>query len=129
MFSSYGTLRYVGAKLIVEADQGVSDFYRALIPKWYVIQPQKYRAHISVVRKEVPLHMEFWGRHEGQEIEFWYDSEIKHGGLYWWLDCYSARLEEIRLELGLTLSSRFEPPLAPFRKRFHLTLANSKKKE
>src|SRR5687767_5811035 len=106
LHKSVGILRYsfhddYGYKLIVEVDQNISDYYRSLIPKYHYVQPQKYPAHISVIRHEVPVHLEHWGKYEGEEICFCYNPIIRHGKVYWWLDVHSNRLREIRNELGL----------------------------
>ena len=85
-----------------------------------------YDAHISVVRKEEPIHVEYWGRYEGQEVEFRYGHKIYHGEVYWWLNCWCERLEEIRLELGLPVDSPYTRPPDGFAKTFHTTVANSK---
>jgi hypothetical protein len=51
MFSSTGNLHYgPGIRIIVSIDQGIVDYYRNLIPKHYSVQPQKYGAHVTVVR-------------------------------------------------------------------------------
>ena len=113
-------------KLIVEADQGISDFYRALIPKYYYAKPQKYPAHISVVRKEVPVNLENWGKYEGEKIEFFYQSYIHIGTVYFWLNVFCCRLEEIRLELGLPVDSPYTLPPEGFNKCYHMTIGNKK---
>ena len=130
LYKANGILRYsvvdVGYKLIVEVDQGLADYYRALIPKYKEVNRQRYGAHISVVRKEVPPNLEKWGEYEGEEIEFWYDNTIHNGQVYWWLNCFSKRLEEVRTELGLPVSSLYTRPPDSFVKCFHLTLGNVK---
>lgn len=131
LFKSSGPLRYRigqdgGYSLRVEVDQGISDFYRSLIPKWIKTNSQMYPAHISVVRKEVPVNLEFWGKHEGEEVEFVYSNEIHHGTVYWWLNAFSKRLEEVRIELGLPVSSQYTRPPDSWIKCFHITIGNMK---
>lgn len=130
MYKSTGILRYAtgnaGVKLIVEVDPGITAFYKSLIPKYYVANPQKYAPHISVVRKELPPRMDVWGKYEGQPVDFYYDGIVREGTVYWWLDTYSVKLEEIRLELGLPVSSPYTLPPEGFSKCFHTTLANKK---
>lgn len=127
LFQSTGVLHYGQHKLIVLADTEISRYYRALIPKWINTNPQKYPTHISVVRKEVPPNMDVWGKYEGKEVEFYYTSTIYFGTVYCWLNAFSERLEEIRLELGLSISEKFtQPPSDRWKKCFHITLGNFK---
>jgi len=44
-----------------------------------------------------------WGRCENKLIE--YEPFPYYDGTYWWLNCYSEYLEEIRKELGLIVYS------------------------
>lgn len=131
LFESEGFLKYsfeeeYGYKLIVEVDQGVSDFYRSLIPKWVETNRQKYPAHISVVRNEVPLILDNWGKYQGKAVQFTYSNYICNGTVYWWLNAFSSELEDIRLELGLEISSKYTLPPEGYLKCFHITLANMK---
>lgn len=118
---STGVLNY-GPKirLVLNVDQQIADFYRSLIPKWFDVNPQKYPAHVSIVRREIPLNMDFWQKYEGQEVEFQYSPRIMEDETYYWLDVQSERLQEIREELGL---KRFPP----WRNLYHITIGNKKK--
>ena len=130
LYTSTGILRYhyqgAGYKLAVDIDPEITRFYRSLIPKNIKTNPQMYDAHISVVRKEVPPNLEFWERYEGQEIEFLYSPIIYYGEVYVWLNCFSKRLEEIRLELGLPVDSPYTRPPSGLEKTFHSTICNLK---
>lgn len=131
LFLSYGNLRYsrgdFGYKLIVEVDKGISDYSKSLIPKWIKVNSQRYRPHISVVRKETPLNLQYWNKYEGREIEFYWDSRVQIGEVYCWLNVFSSELEEIRIELGLPESSEYtRPPSPQFYRCFHTTLGNFK---
>jgi hypothetical protein len=131
LFKSRGKLLYsiepkVGPKLIVQVDLGICLFYRSLIPKWHPVRPQAFKPHISVVRNEVPPRMDLWGQYEGEMVEFYYDIDTQRDHQYWWLDCYSKRLDEIRAELGLTIPVPRRPLPEGFRKRYHTTLGNMK---
>lgn len=133
LYQSSGILKYndpsekVGYRLVVEIDPGITDYYRALIPPWFPkLNRQLYPPHISVVRREVPPLPELWGLHEGEEVEFTYDNVIQNGKVYWWLNCFSARLEEIRLELGLPVDSPYTRPPEGYLKCFHSSLGNTK---
>lgn len=129
LHKSVGTLRYTELyRLIVEVDQGISDFYRSLIPKYYPVNKPMYPAHVTVVRKEkeVPTVLDAWGKYEGQKIEFLYSPTIHCGKIYYWLCIYCKQLEDIRLELGLPVVSQWTLPPEGFRKSFHCTIANCK---
>ncbi len=130
LFHSSGPLRYSqpngGYKAIVEADTGIGKYYRSLIPKWIDTNPQKYDAHISVVRNETPINLDLWGKYEGEMIEFTYANHVYNNQTYWWLNVFSKRLEDIRVELGLPVSSQYTLPPSGWIKCFHLTLGNSK---
>ena len=130
LYRSTGTLHYstgeVGYRLVLNIDQGLLDYYRSLIPKWYVVSRQRYGAHISVVRKETPKVLEHWGKYEGEKIEFFYSNDLQHDHQYWWLNCFSKDLEKIRKELGLPVSSPYTLPPDGFVKCFHSTVGNTK---
>lgn len=124
-YQSKGILDYSGEnRLVLNIDLGINAYYRALIPKSLPNLKPRYAAHITVVReyKEKVINREFWGKYQDEEVEFYYSPEIRCEGNYFWLDCFSTRLEEIRSELGLPLVSIREPPF-PWKKRFHTTLA------
>lgn len=131
MFETQGRLRYsihpeVGYKLIVEVDPAISHYYRSLVPKYVYLKPQMYPAHISVVRKETPPKIEFWGKYEGEFVTFSYDNYIQNGKVYYWLNAFSKRLEEIREELGLPVDSPYTRPPDGLAKTFHITIGNLK---
>lgn len=128
-FKSIGTLRYDRnpLKLVLSVDQGIVDFYFALIPKyvWPRINRQKYRAHVSVVRNARPKNMAAWGKYEGKKVEFEYDPFVRNDKTYYWLNAFSPELERIRVELGLPIADQYTR--APDGShRFHITIANTK---
>src|SRR6516162_327375 len=127
MFESEGKLQYgPGIRLVAWVDQSVADYYRKMIPKYHYVQPQMYKAHITIVRtgKETPTNMDAWGKHEGEIVPFRYDTQIRTDGTYWYLNAYSERIGEIREELGLP---RFRfGDLGADRQSYHITIANNK---
>lgn len=131
LHKSKGTLLYshasdTGFKLILDVEHSIAYFYRSLIPKYIILNPQKYAPHISVVRHEDSINMEFWGKYQGEQVEFEYSSHIHNGTVYWWLNAFSTRLEEIRVELGLYVHDKYTQPPDGYLKCFHITLANCK---
>ena len=125
LFDSQGKLRYDDRKLIVEVDPEIVAYYKSLIPKYIRLNPQKYDPHISVVRKEL-VDSPHWKEHEGELVDFQYSNIVHHGQVYYWLNAFSKRLEEIRVELGLPISSEYTRPPDTFEKVFHITLGNLK---
>lgn len=126
LFTSVGKLRYGYTNLVLDVDQGISDYYRAMLPKWVRTNKQMYPAHISVVRKETPPNMEFWRKYDGEEIEFKYSNVIRWSEIYYWLDAWCERLEQIRVELGLPVDSPYTKAPIGFAKTFHVTIGNTK---
>lgn len=131
LYTSRGPLRYSTdnnglCKLNVSVDPGIVSLYLALLPKYVKLNKQMYPPHISVVRRETPPNMEFWGRYEGEEVEFTYTNHVYNGTVYWWLNAFSKRLEDIRVELGLPVSSEYTRPPDGWTKCFHITLGNFK---
>lgn len=131
MIKSIGTLRYshskeYGWRLVLDIDPGISMFYRSLIPKWYSVNSQAAKPHITLIRRQRPINTEPWGRYEGEKIEFEYDPYIHTDGkTYWWLNCYSTRLEEVAEELGMEFVNYIEP-VKGYKKVWHTTIANMK---
>jgi hypothetical protein len=103
-YQSEGVLEYNSeGRAVVWIDQGISDLYRKLCPKYYYVQPQMYPAHITVVRKrlEIPKNMDVWNKYQGEKVPFEYEDVIRTDGTYFFLNILSERIGEIRLELGL----------------------------
>lgn len=130
LFWSSGPLRYTidrsGYKLNVMVDRGISDYYRSLIPKYVGLNGTRYPPHVSVVRKEIPRNLEFWGKYEGEVVNFAYSNIVHSGKVYYWLNVFSERLEQIRLELGLPVSTEYTRPPDGWTRCFHCTIGNIK---
>jgi len=133
LIQSSGILTYQGeycVKLLI--DQNILNYYFSLIPKYFNAQKQAWPAHITVVREkkgleiEIPKSFEPLGKYEGEKIDFCYRPVIIWENAYFWLNCYSARLEEIRRELGLPTKSQITTPPEGFNKTFHSTVGNKK---
>lgn len=133
LHKSVGCLNYSdsdGYRCTVEVDQQISEYYRSLIPKYLPVIPPRWPAHITVVRaeKETPVHLEHWAKYDGESVEFYYSPHIRTGKVYYWLNTFCGKLEELRLELGLPIRSEYTmPPEGDgFRKCFHMTIGNQK---
>lgn len=113
-------MQYYTNWAVVYVDQQISEYYRALLPKAWYVQPQRYPAHITVVRAKMESpNKEFWGKYKGEQVEIEYESSIKTDGLYFWLSAWSPRITEIRKELGL-------PAQRDHFKGYHITVGNTK---
>lgn len=129
LYESEGVLRYSGTnRLALEVDQAISDYYRSMIPKYFSNNRPRWPAHVTVVReeKEEPTNKEFWGRYEGEVVQFLYCPIVEFDRTYFWLNVFCTKLEKIRMELGLPYISRYTLPPSGFLKCFHMTIANSK---
>ena len=127
MYSAHGLINYgPGIRVIATIDQGISDFYRNLIPKYYQVQPQKYSAHITIVRtdKESPKKLEFWNKYQGEKLSFEYSPKIHFDGSYWYLNVWSQQIGDIREELGLP-RFRFQE-MSSKDGCYHISIGNSK---
>ena len=123
LYKTVGTLRYTTHWLMLDADQGIVDCYRALIPK-YMNTMKTRPAHVTVKRYEEQLgHPEHWGKYDGEKVEFYYEPVIRDNGFYYWLNVFSERLDEVRTELGLPMKVTHPEG---FKKCFHITIACKK---
>jgi hypothetical protein len=128
---TYNTVSYDGwpilgiAKAVIRVDQGISDYYRSLIPAYFYAQPQLYPAHITVVRTRIEdPDFNYWRKYQGETITFEYNGVVQYGQKYFYLDVFSDRIGDIREELGLP---RFRfTELGAERGCYHLTIANRK---
>lgn len=131
-FKSTGILRYYEnpEKLILSIHQGIADYYYSLIPLYTrpYPSPQKFMAHISVVRNQHPKVASAWKKHEGRRVEFEYDPYVHNDNTYYWLNAWSHELEAIRIELGLAVADAYtRSPDGSH--RFHITIGNTKTTE
>ena len=121
-FPSTGVLEYKGDnRCVLNISPDLCRYYKSLIPKSQSVQPQMFPCHITVVRtgKEEPLNREAWGRYEGEVVPFEYENAVSRGSVYYTLNAWSERLEEIREELGL-------PRTRTGYDEFHITIGNTK---
>ncbi|WP_394999921.1 hypothetical protein [Acinetobacter sp.] len=117
MFTSVGKLIYDPHKtgiriiksadwwMILKTDEGIVEYYKYWIRKYHNVKFEQtiWGSHISVNRGFPPPNKTLWGKHTGEEIEFTYSNRIYLANdIFFCVDAYSARLEEIREELGLT---------------------------
>jgi hypothetical protein len=130
LYNSIGTLRYGYSHLILDIDPEITRYYRSFLPKSLYVKLPLYPAHVSIVRKESSLFLEkvshLWGKYEGEKVEYVYSPLIHNRGVYFWLNAFSIRLEEIREELGLPLISYYKDIPERYKHTFHSTMGNIK---
>ncbi len=128
MFLGKGKLHYDdtdGFRITLTVGQDLADYYYSTIPKYLRSWKPRWPPHITVVRPEygMPPKLRYWGDYEGHEVEFIYDYHILEGNGYYWLNCWSKRLEEIQDELGLPkIISKYTLRPSGFDKTFHITI-------
>lgn len=106
----------------------IAHLARALVPKHFDLQPQRYAPHISIVRHENPA-LALWDAQSAQWNHEWcafeYETHMYADRRYFWLRAYSKSFESLRIGLGLpTHSSWSRPPDGS--NCFHITCGNTK---
>lgn len=127
-FKTTGIVKYDDCgKVIVVVDNDIANYYRKLIPKYYYVKPQRFSAHITVVRHlyETNLLMVNWKKHEGESIDLEYNNYIEHDGVYFFLNVRSKDIGEIRQGLGLSVlrKNSFGENISDY---YHITIGNVK---
>ena len=128
-YTSTGILKYTDPdKLILEVDPGISKLYYKLIPLYKKKNRPRWPAHITLVRTgvEIPIYTQYWKMYEGEKVDFFYENIVRENQMYYWVNVFCVRLEQIRAELGLSIYSRFTIPPEGFKKCFHITIGNKK---
>lgn len=103
MFHTFAKVQYYNRTVVAYLPKDLIDYYYALIPKYKNAQRQKYPPHITIVRGpyEPDVNRDKWKYRDGELISVYYDGVIKYSDTYFWIDCYSNDISEIRNELGL----------------------------
>jgi len=113
--------------VVLETCEDLCRYYRHHLLKHRGIKLAKpaWGAHISIVRGTAPPNQEAWEKHHGETIQFRYSEEVRQSGdttgwdrpnNYFFLDCYSDRLAEIRLELGFDTTPKT---------KYHMTIGRT----
>ena len=119
MFKTKAKVAYYKQYCVAYVDRNIADYYRSLIPKYYYVQPPKYKPHITIVRLGLEHAKLNWGYLDGCLIDVYYDTQIINKPPYWFLDVFSEEIANIRKKLGLKeLRTGFDC--------YHLTIGNNK---
>ena len=121
MFSSKATIKYFNDYCVAIIDNSIVSYYCSLIPKYIQFQKQATQPHITVVRKdkETGWNKDLWKFKDNTTIQFQYNGPINYNSPYFFLDCWSDDIGDIRTKLGL---QTFRQPF----KSYHITLGNTK---
>lgn len=121
-FKCKGKLEYYTRWLILLVNDDIAKYYQRIIHlsnRRVVLQHPKHGAHITVIAgkyEDVGNHP-LWKKYQHQEVEFEYSIDIGTDECYFWLPVECRKIEEIRVELGLS-------PKIPI--PWHLTVGNLK---
>lgn len=122
MITTAGRLRFNDEKVWVDVDPELVRLVRHFIPVSRRPNPQRYPAHITVVRNEgfclPPTFKE-------KDVWFTYDPNVVEDEVYWWLRAWCLDLTSLRLSLGLPVSSEWSRP-PNGEDCFHITVGNTK---
>lgn len=104
--------------MFLACDEGIVDFYHWLAIRngIEVVKGSMRGAHISFVKGEKPINLDYWETIRGQEVEFYYSNVIRYDNdFHVWIDVELDPFNKIRNDLGL-----------PDYKSFHITLGRLK---
>lgn len=112
-----GTVKTYSNWILCYIDEEIARYYRSLIPKYYNVKPPRELAHISIVRPfEWPDRP--FSQFDGDKVDIQYYLPIRRDATYFWLDCMSDDIRNIRRKLGLQDYLKNDC--------FHITLGNLK---
>ena len=114
-----GTVQYRGLSCVLELSKDFGDYYYSLIPKYKNAQKQKYNAHVTIVREfEQKSHLFSYQLCKNFEFSIDYDPTIWYAYPYFFLECFSPQIEQLRADYGLR----------PYRINdcYHITVGNTK---
>lgn len=99
---------------IMLCDQSIVDFYYWFLKRMGIsaVKGTRNGAHVSFIKSEPAPNKELWGTDLGP-VEFWYSNVMRANDRHIWIDVWSPRLNDIRVELGL--------PAKPL-PSFHMTI-------
>ena len=119
MFETFGVVYYFENFCSAYIDDEIGKYYRSLLPKALYIQPPKRKTHVSIVRPFEFKECKTWDVKKCCAVRVIYYHSVQNDGVYYWLNCTSKSIGQIRLALGLP----------EFRNKFgtyHITIGNRK---
>ena len=126
-YQSWGTLEAgPNNRLVLNVCPDLTKFYYSLLPKAWRVQRQYHPPHLTVCRTGVEIPAVGVENFDGLTASFLYSNVVDWDERYFWLNCWSQELEEVRSILGLTIASRLTMPPPGHMKTFHITIGNIK---
>ena len=108
-------------KIIAEFSKDFGNYYFSLIPKYYYANRQKYNTHVTIVRGfEKPKIWKDFLDINGTTIDIFYSPIILYIEPYFFMNCWSKQIINIRRELGLS-KYRFNK-----QQSYHISIGNTK---
>lgn len=100
---------------VAYVDPELTRYYLSLVPKYFCANSQAYPAHVTIIR---PFEKPNGYIHTAKNCIIEYNNEIQFDGIYFYLNCWSKEISEIRIKSGLQ-EYRFNDC-------FHITIGNVK---
>lgn len=118
MYKITGKIEVRPRSIVANIDKELVRYYRCLVPKYYYIQSPKYHPHVTLVRSG---ELELITKKFSGTVDIYYSPVIYYKEPYFWLNCWSEEIGNIREELGLK-RYRFEDE----NPSYHITIGNIK---
>src|SRR3954468_11565251 len=97
-FTSIGRLNYHSKWVLLDADDGISNYYRKLV--WYWTLKKTNRpyggSHVTVINGDFEdcSRSPLWRKYHNELIEFAYDPLMEFDGTYFWMTVECPRLSQ-----------------------------------
>lgn len=104
IYDPYARIKQAPYWSILKTDEEIIRYYKAMIAQLYDVSFEKtvWGSHISVIRGTAPPNKSQWKKYQNETISFQYTNRVYRAHSFFCIDAYSPRLEEIRVELGLS---------------------------
>jgi hypothetical protein len=121
MYLTKGIVRVYKNWMVAYLDNQIIEYWRSLIPQYYGVNPPRTPAHISIVRPFENPDRWCWNKFNNWPVDVIYYAGVRtdRNQLYWWLDCDSDDIVDIRRQLGL-------PDYLGLFECQHITIGNTK---
>ena len=120
MFKVKGKVEFYTSWCIAWVDDEIREYYSSLVPKYFYLQPPAAKAHATIVRKSIEQVQDWSVWNKPYEVDIEYDGLIQYDDVYFWLNCWSKDIGDLREKFGLP---RFRAGFD----RYHITIGNRKK--
>ncbi len=113
-------VKYYNSYCVAYLPKDFSSYYLGLVPKAWYANVQRYDPHVTICRKliESPSYNN-WRYRDNEVISISYSPILQTDGTYYFFDCYSDDILDIRNKLNL-------PSYRVGYNSYHVTIGNSK---